>query len=326
MALFGNSRKHQAGIAKDIPEKKPFFRYWEIAFRKFWKIIDVNMLLAAGCLPLIGAAAIMYYFSEKYASTAFLIAAVLVIVFAVCFGPLIAACTQILRNFAREKPMFLMNTFFKTFKNNFKQACLVGIIDLVMIASVASSLYVYPKMIAASGATIYYVLLIATMSIALAVTMTSFYAYLMIVSTDLSFGNMLKNSLALSFIALKKNLLTFLIALLIMGSCGLLTYLFPYVSVLWIFIPTGFVAFMIVFNCYPVIQKFVINPYYAQRGEINPEIMANQTNGENLFEDRGGKELPPEETDSDQNQKPKTNSGSHQKHSGNHRKKGKVIS
>ena len=123
MALFGNSRKHQAGIAKDTPEKKPFFRYWEIAFRKFWKIIDVNMLLAAGCLPLIGAAAIMYYFSEKYASTAFLIAAVLVIVFAVCFGPLIAACTQILRNFAREKPMFLMNTFFKTFKNNFKQAC-----------------------------------------------------------------------------------------------------------------------------------------------------------------------------------------------------------
>ncbi|MDE6729852.1 MAG: hypothetical protein K2J71_03655 [Oscillospiraceae bacterium] len=329
MALFGNSRKHQAGIAKDAPEKKPFFRYWEIVFRKFWKIIDVNMLLAVGCLPLILAFVVMYYFSENYAGTAFAIAAVLILVFAVCFGSLIAACTQILRNFAREKPMFLMNTFWNTFRSSFKQACPVGIIDLVMMVSVASSLYVYPKLIQANGSTIYYILFVATLSIALAVTMMSFYAYLMIVSTDLKFGDMLKNSLALSFIALKKNFLTLLLAILIMGSCALVTYLFPYIFVLWFFIPTGFVAFMIVFNCYPVIQKFVINPYYAQKGEVNPEILRMQSNGENLFEDRGGSELPPEETSADQNPKQSKNSGSQKKQSGNHgnhRKKGKVIS
>lgn len=333
MALFGNSRKHQAGIAKDAPEKKPFFRYWEIAFRKFWKIIDVNMILAVGCLPLVGAFAVMYYFSEQNPVPAFVISAVLVLGFAICFGSLIAGCTQILRNFAREKPMFLMSTFWKTFKSSFKQACPVGIIDLVMMISVGSSLYVYPKIIQADGSTIWYVLFVATLSIALAVTMTSFYAYLMIVSTELSFGDMIKNSLALSFIALKKNFLTLLLAVLVMGGCALLTYLFPYIFVLWFFIPTGFVAFMIVFNCYPVIQKFVINPYYAQRGEVNPEILRMQSNGENLFEDRGGSELPPEDAEPGQNGKSGANHDASRnsrknrpENHGNGRKKGKVIS
>lgn len=318
MSLFGNSIKTGTGIAKDAPKKKPFFRYWEIAFRKFWKIIDVNMLMALGFLPLLLAGLVIYYFAENYAKTALLLAGGLIILFAVCFGPLLAGCTQVLRNFAREKPIFLLDTFFKAFKNNFKQACLVGIIDLIMIISVASSFYVYPKMIQADGSAIYYILFISTLSIAIAVTMMSFYAYLMIVSTDLSMKNILKNSLALSFIALKQNFITLLMAILVMGIFGILTYLFPYIlAIFWLFLPTGFVAFMIVFNCYPVIQKFVINPYYTQKGEINPELMANSTDGENLFEDRGGSEKPTEIINTKENE------------SRNHktpRKKGKVIS
>ena len=54
------------------------------------------------------------------------------------------------------------------------------------------------------------------------------------------------------------------------------------------------VGFLIVFNCYPVIQKFVINPYYAQRGELSPEMGFSETSGENVFEDQGGKETPVE--------------------------------
>ncbi|MDE6658052.1 MAG: DUF624 domain-containing protein [Oscillospiraceae bacterium] len=318
MSLFGNSIKTGAGIAKDAPKKKPFFQYWEIAFRKFWKIIDINMLMALGFLPLVIAGLVIYYFAENYAKPALLLAGGLVILFAVCFGPLLAGCTQVLRNFAREKPIFLLDTFFKAFKNNFKQACLVGIIDLIMIISVASSFYVYPKMIQDDGSAIYYILFVSTLSIAIAVTMMSFYAYLMIVSTDLSMKNVLKNSLALSFIALKQNLITLLIAILVMGIFGILTYLFPYIlAIFWLFIPTGFVAFMIVFNCYPVIQKFVINPYYTQKGEINPELTASNTSGENIFEDRGGSEKPTEIINTKENES---------KNNKTPRKKGKVIS
>jgi len=58
--------------------------------------------------------------------------------------------------------------------------------------------------------------------------------------------------------------------------------------------PLVFVGFVIVFNCYPIIQKYVINPYYAQRGEVNPEMLHAESLGENVFEDQGGKEKPTE--------------------------------
>lgn len=323
MGLFGNNEKTGAGIAKNAPKKKPFFRYWELAFGKFWKIIDINMLMTAAFLPLLLAVVVIYYFIQDYTNTALLIAAAFVLLFAVCFGPTVAACTKILRNFSLEKPTFLLDTFFKTFRSSFKQSCPMGIIDLVMGASVASSFYVYPKIIAQireegiDGEGFYYVLFIITLSIAIVVTLMSFYAYLMIISTDLKMTNILKNALALSFIALKKNFLTLLLAFLVMGGFALLTYLFPYImAIFWLFIPTGFVAFMIVFNCYPVIQKYVINPYYAQRGEINPELVYTETRGENLFQDMGGQERPAELSEA--------------KNTGNHsvkpKKKGKIIS
>jgi len=63
-------------------------------------------------------------------------------------------------------------------------------------------------------------------------------------------------------------------------------------AMVWPFMPAAFAGLIIVFNSYPVIQKYVINPYYAQRGEVNPEYLSTQTGGENVFEDQGGKEKP----------------------------------
>ena len=47
------------------------------------------------------------------------------------------------------------------------------------------------------------------------------------------------------------------------------------------------------FNSYPVIQKYVINPYYTSIGEINPELIEEEPGeDEVIFEDRGGEEKP----------------------------------
>ncbi len=294
MGLFGGEYESAgAGVAKNAPKKKPFFRYWELTFRKFWKLIDVNLLLMASLLPLVLTIPVIFYLTSVSRGLTLFILAVLILWFFLAFGPTIAGCTKILRNYSLEKPTFILNTFFKTFKSCFKQACVMGIIDLLVMASAACAIYVYPKLIAENSSMMYYVLLVASFSVAIAVLLMSFYAYPMIVSTDLSMTNILKNSLALSCIALKKNLITLGITVLVTALFVFLTILFPYVMVLVLpFIPVAFIGFMIVFNCYPVIQKYVINPYYAQRGEVNPEMAYTQSNGENLFEDQGGKEAP----------------------------------
>ena len=53
--------------------------------------------------------------------------------------------------------------------------------------------------------------------------------------------------------------------------------------------PFGWLAFLWVFNSYPVIQKTIINPYYESRGERNPEL-PEEDSEEAIFTDRGGTE------------------------------------
>ena len=108
MSIFGNYEKTGAGIAKDAPEKKPFFRYWELAFRKFWQIIEINMLMAGAFLPLLLAVVVIYYFIQDYTNTALLIAGGFVVLFAMIFGSVIAGCTRLLKDFSIEKPTFLL--------------------------------------------------------------------------------------------------------------------------------------------------------------------------------------------------------------------------
>lgn len=299
MALFGDYEQTGAGIAKDAPQKKPFFRYWEIVGRKFWKLLEINVLMMAVFLPLLIAWLAVVFLGENFTGAALAVVGVMVLVFAAIFGAWMAGCTQVLRKFILEKPCFMMQTFFRTFKSSFKQACPLGLIDLMVAVSAASSFYIYPRIIEAlkadgvGGEGFYYVLFVVTLSLGLAVLLMSFYAYPMIVSTELSFKNILKNSLALSFVALKKNLITLVITAVMMGVFGLLTLYFPYVmTIVLLFVPVSFAAFTVVFNCYPVIQQYVINPYYAARGEINPEMTFASTEGENLFEDKGGQETP----------------------------------
>lgn len=301
MPLFGNYERAGSGIAKDAAQKKPFFRFFEILGRKFWKLIEVNILLSCSLIPLVLAGLSVMYLGEHHTTLALCLTAVMLLLFAGIFGPSIAAVTKILRCFVLEKPCFLLDTFGKAFKSSFRQACPLGLMDLLVALSVASGFYVYPRIIASlradgqGGEGLYYVLFIVTLSLAIGVLMMSFYGYLMIVSTDLSFRHILKNSLALSILALKTNLLTFALSAVIMGTFSVLTLYFPFVMmIIWFFFPTAFVGFLIVFNCYPVIQKFVINPYYAQKGEVSPEMQFSETAGENLFEDRGGKEAPVE--------------------------------
>ena len=47
MGLFSiNYNKPGPGVSKDAPVKKPFFRFWEVYFRKFFDLIKVNLLFA----------------------------------------------------------------------------------------------------------------------------------------------------------------------------------------------------------------------------------------------------------------------------------------
>ena len=103
-------------------------------------------------------------------------------------------------------------------------------------------------------------------------------------------------SFALTCIALKKNIITLLLSALVVIVFAFLCYVNFYCLFLLPFMPMSFIWLMVCFNCYPVIQKLVINPYYEQRGEENPELRYTSPSDpeESIFVDQGGKEKPVE--------------------------------
>jgi len=123
----------------------------------------------------------------------------------------------------------------------------------------------------------------------------NYYIYLMMVSTDLSMKNIIKNSLALAFLAPRQNLIA-LASNIILPLILAALIVFVNLQFLFVvpFLPAALVGFIVCFCCYPVVQKYVINPYYEHRGEENPEAQKNysESDEETLFEDMGGKEKP----------------------------------
>lgn len=292
MGILGSDYESAGvGIPKNAPKKKGVLRFFELLFRKFWKLIQVNMLYSVFFIPLFLAG---YAFLKVSNTTiAAIIIVLCLVVFAAVLGPATAAMMKILRNYILEKPTFILNDFKETFSKNYKKAFAVGLIDIIIALSIASAFIVYPQLSKAYNSQLIMIPFIISISVGLVSIMMNFYAFLMIIATDISFKNIIKNSFALACVALKKNLLTLLITLLIIGAFILLV-LWNMSMILFLpFVPATIIAFVICFNSYPVIQKYVINPYYEQRGEINPELTQSEyKEDESLFEDKGGTEKP----------------------------------
>lgn len=321
MGLFGsNYERAGSGIAKNAPKKKGFFRFFEIFGRKFWKLFELNFLYFLSFLPVIGAAVLYLVLSSQLGT---ILAAACLVLFTVIIGPATAAHTKILKNFVMEKPTFLAHDFFRTFRSEFKHSCIVGILDCLLVCCISAAFYVYPRLIEQTGNKVFYVFFAITLSIGVIGLLMNFYIFPMLVSTNLSLKNVLKNSLALSVVALKTNIVTLLIvsAVVAVYAVVLMFVNIRYSMILLFllpFLPASWLGLVIVFQSYPIIQKYIINPYYEQRGEVNPELaQASASEEETVFEDMGGKEKPIE---------PPKKAGGKSSGSRAHKGKGKIIS
>lgn len=258
MGLFGaNYESAGVGVSKNEREKQPFFKFWEIYFRHFWKFVGINILFIIGCLPI---------FTIGLAAT---------------------GTTKVLRNISQERPVFILHDMIESAKKNWKQALPVGIIDVVFIIGFIVSVPSYNNM--AKENSMFYVPMFICLSCMMVFVLMHFYIYILISSTNLTIKQVFKNSFLLSCIALKTNLITLLISLVVFLSTVLF---FPYSLVFVLLFTFSFLGFLICFNSYPVVRKYVINPYYEARDEENPEKKYMDSTEDAVFEDKGGSEAP----------------------------------
>ncbi|MBR6581822.1 MAG: DUF624 domain-containing protein [Ruminococcus sp.] len=293
MGLFKGYENSGPGISKYAPKKKGIALFFDIFFRKIWQITGLNMLFFIFLLPPY-VSFFLFSFMKNYKLLLGLLIA-LFAVFAVLIGPAMAGLTKVTRLLVIQKHTYIFRDFFRGFRENFKKAVVVGIFDVIAALSIFSGYNLYPDWAEFYDNKLFYIPLFLTMTVGLVVFLMNYYIFLMMTATDLSLKNLFKNSFALAFAALKQNLIS---TIFVVFFATLMIVFFlampPFALLVIPFFPMALTWFIVCFNCYPVIQKYVINPFYESRGEINPELTDGTENidEETIFEDMGGKEKP----------------------------------
>ena len=235
---FFDYSKPGKGVEKDEPQKPRFLYFWELFFRKFWKLIQLNLLYVASCL----------------------------LIFTV--GPATAGFTYVLRNLANEQPVFLISDFFDGFKNNAKQSIAYSVIMAAALMMLVMSIRFYYLNI--EHAPWMYIPFSICVVLLLLLVFMSFYTMIMIVTLDLKLSSILKNAAILSIVCLKTNFITlFFIAVILIA-----VYMFPVIgALLTILIIPAMCGFIICFNMFPLIKKYAVDPYHEKQraGESGEE-------------------------------------------------------
>ena len=235
--LFDYS-KAGPGVSKNAPQKKSFFLFWELYFRKFWKLCIANLLYALVSLPV------------------------------VTNGLAEAGLTYVTRCYTRERHAFLPSDFWDAIKKNWKQALPAGLLRVVMLFLFGYDLFFFSQM-KEEYAAFSMIGVAVTLCLFVVTTFMYYYVYFMIITFKLKFRQILKNSFALSSAAVWRNLLISFVLLL---WYALLTVLFVAAGafgwiigvLLMLFVFPAFRSMLIQFVIFAPIRKWMIDPYYKE--------------------------------------------------------------
>ena len=220
-------------------QKTPFYHFFELWFQNFWKLVPINFICSV-----IGMFLIPHGLSQ-------------------------AGITNVTRNIARDKHSFGISDFFDTIKANWKQSLIVGIINLLGNVLLCYGLIFYYNSEGLFAGIILGFLLICFVVF----SFMRYYMWTLIITFDLPTSKIYKNSFLLAFVNFKKNLFVGVVELALYACVILSVVLIPHFILLFlstlisVFILPGFIHLLIQFNCFPAIQKYMIDPYY----EAHPE-------------------------------------------------------
>lgn len=291
MGLFSKYDSAGPGVSKNPDDKLPVFKFFGVYFSHFSRLIMLNFIYIVAFLPFAAIMLVEHYFGNNTLVYYIIFYAAFILLGGAIYGPATCGFTKIVRNISCERPIFLWHDFWKAYKSNFKQGAVMGMIDMAFIAAMAAAFPLYYSM--ASQSSVFYIPFLICLVCSVIFVMMHFYIYLLIVSTNLSLWKILKNSFFLTSIEIKISVINLAVTVLILLF---MLVFFPFTAFMLVVVPS-FLGLLYAYNCFPMIRKYVIQPWYDQRGEQNPEFAYKDTGSEAIFTD-----APETET-----QEPKTN-------------------
>ena len=273
--------KEGPGVDPNAPPSPGIVVFFQVFFRKFWKLIQVNLLFVLFNIPALAAmlAAVMFLFPAQVSDDIVLdlffrlsVGFVLVAIPIITVGPAQAGFTYVLRNFAREEHAFIWYDFKDNAKKNLKQSLIICFIDFVLVIVFGFVINFYIKFpdggsltaFAAGIAIIAFIFFL----------MMHIYIYPMLVTFKLTVKQIYKNAFIFSIVGLIPNLMIIILCIALV----LLTFFFnTYIGILlYIFITSSFIGLILNSYAWPKLKKYMVDRII--RNEANQdETNQNET-------------------------------------------------
>lgn len=292
--MFNGYNKAGPGVEKDEPPKSAPIRFFEIYFRKFSKLVQANLIFVLPSLVVALCMGAIYLFVPHIVlalpgteasidfTTSYLMMLPLILLM-----PFTAGLTIITRNFSREEHAFIWSDFWDTVKANWKAFLINGVISYIVYFVLSFSMWFYHAKSAESffNQVAFWVCLI----LAVLFVILEYYVPIMLITFDLKLRQVYKNALIFIFAGFWRNLLiTAILAVLIVlipfPNTTLGFTIFIVLALFWLF---SFVSYLVNFTIYPVIDKYMIQPYQKR--------MAVTQSNEKLADPFTADELPKSE-------------------------------
>ena len=297
---FFNKNKDKPDLLEE--DTNPTLKYFfKLLFRKFSKLVTLNLMMLFQILPLICIFLIYFFASKTYSQISPEFASLLGVHtisnsagasmlfelnLAQLGSPLIkdyelaiimglgafllitwglqnTGSTYVLREMVTGKPAFVWSDYFHAVKRNFKQSFWFGIFDALIITVLAID---FVHLYYSDSGFFESFLFFMICGIIILYSIMRMYFYLMIVTFDMSFKKLLKNALIFAILGIKRNIMAALggVALIAL-NVFLIALLLPYGVAIPIILPFLYLlsvtAFMSAYAAFPVIKKYMIDPY-----------------------------------------------------------------
>ena len=189
--------------------------------------------------------------------------------------------TYVIRGIVRREYVSPWSDFFGAIKKNFRQGIFISVLDALFLFILGYDLVQYR---ANAGTFIYGTFYIAIIIFLLTYLVMRYYIYTILITFDLPIRKIFKNAFLLTVLGLKRNIVLLLGSAFVVFASIYVFLLFPNVGLILPGIFTISLLWFIGIYCtYPVIDKYMIEPYY----EEHPEERPKEPDEEPIFRDRG---------------------------------------
>ncbi len=273
MGLFQkNYDRPGKGVSKNEPKKRGFFRFFELYFRNFWILVSAELWYILLSLPIVTS------------------------------GLAQVGMAYICRMTARDKHVFVTSDFFGAIKRNWKRALPLGIINTIISVVIAADVYVLyvfwtQDIMNKTWATVIFAV---TAFVFTLFCFARFYQYTLMITFDYNIKTIIKNSWLFATLGIKHNLIIGITLFAIYAAAFWLLMYFGKLAILictivGFFIFPAFRVFLIQFNVFPEIKKYIIDPYYKENPEADIEKrrdlgLYDDDESETVFCDKGNLE------------------------------------